>query len=306
MKYYFIVNATAGNGKDADFFAKQIEDAKKDYDIEVYYTACKKDAENIINDICKNNPDEKCFVACGGDGTINHVVSAIYGRSNTYFSVCPLGSGNDFVKCFEKDSFRNIKNILNGTIMDIDLIKANDRLCVNIANFGFDTAVAQTVNDARSKNGHAGKGYYTKGIIKALVSAMRNEAKVYANDELLNENGEYLLCTIGNGQYVGGSFNCSPRAMLNDGMLEVCLVKCISRLKFVTMIGNYTNGTHLDDKNCMKIMVYRRVNNVKVVAPKGLTYTLDGEIMNTTELNISVIPNAIKLIAPGKPLYEEK
>ena len=72
------------------------------------------------------------------------------------------------------------------------------------------------------------------------------------------------------------------------------------------MIGNYTNGTHLDDENCKKIMVYRRVNNVKVVAPKGLTYTLDGEIMNTTELNISVIPNAIKLIIPGKPLYEEK
>ena len=72
------------------------------------------------------------------------------------------------------------------------------------------------------------------------------------------------------------------------------------------MIGKYTNGTHLDDKNCMKIMVYRRVNNIKVVAPKGLTYTLDGEIMSTTELNISVIPHAIKLITPGKPLYEEK
>ena len=306
MKYYFIVNARAGNGKDADFFAKQIEEVKNDFDIEVYYTVSKEDASKTINDICEKNPDEKCFVACGGDGTINHVVSSIYGRSNTYFSVCPLGSGNDFVKCFEKDSFRNIKNILNGTLMDIDLVKANDRLCVNIANFGFDTVVAQTVNDAREKKGHAGKAYYTKGIIKALVSAMRNEAKVYANGELLNENGEYLLCTIGNGQYVGGSFNCSPRAMLNDGMLEVCLVKCISRLKFVTMIGNYTNGTHLDDKNCMKIMVYRRVNNIKVVAPKGLTYTLDGEIMNTTELNISVIPHAIKLITPGKPLYEEK
>ena len=127
-----------------------------------------------------------------------------------------------------------------------------------------------------------------------------------ADGELLSDDGEYFLCTIGNGQYVGGSFNCSPRAMLNDGMLEVCLVKCISRFKFITMIGKYTNGTHLDDKNCKKIMVYRRVNNVKVIAPKGLTYTLDGEIMNTTELNISVIPNAIKLIVPGKPLYEEK
>ena len=54
---------------------------------------------------------------------------------------------------------------------------------------------------------------------------MKNKAKVYADGELLNKNGEYLLCTIGNGQYVGGSFNCSPRAMLDDGMLEAVYEK---------------------------------------------------------------------------------
>lgn len=306
MKYIFVINPLAGTGKEKELLLKQIEEYKNEYDIDIYITKCEKDATRFVDETCKNISDEKCFIACGGDGTINEVVTGAYGYDNTFVSVFPAGSGNDFVKCFAKGSFSDIKNILNGTAMDIDLIKANDRLCVNVANFGFDAVVAQKVNDDRKKNGHGKKGSYISGIFEALVSAMKNEASVYANGELLNESGEYLLCTIGNGQYVGGSFNCSPRAMLDDGMLEVCLVNCVSRFKFITMINNYIKGTHLDNKNCMKIMSYRRVDNVKVIAPKGLTYTLDGEIMKTTELNINIIPKAIKLIVPERPLYEEK
>ena len=200
MKYIFVINPLAGSGKERELLLKQIEECKKDYDIDVYFTKCEKDAIRFVDEACKNNTNDKCFVACGGDGTINEVATGAYGHSNAYISAFPAGSGNDFVKCFAKGSFADIKNILNGSSMNIDLIKANDRYCINVANFGFDTVVAQKVNDDRKKNGHGGKGSYAAGIIKALVSAMKNEAKVYANGELLNENGEYLLCTIGNGQ----------------------------------------------------------------------------------------------------------
>ena len=305
MKYYFVINPLAGSGVERANLLKQISENTSNYDINTYFTMYEKDAIRFVKETCSKESGDICFVACGGDGTINEVASGIVGHDNAYLSVFPAGSGNDFVKCFAKGSFSDIKAILNGFVMPIDIMKANDRYCINVANFGFDTVVAQKVNDDRKKNGHGSKSSYAKGIVKALVTAMKNEAKVYADGELLNNDGEYLLCTIGNGQYVGGSFNCSPRAMLDDGMLEVCLVKCVSRAKFFSLIGNYTNGTHLDNEKSKEIMVYRRVNNVKVVAPKGLTYTLDGEIMDTTELNITVIPKAIKLIAPGKPLYEE-
>lgn len=305
MKYYFVINPLAGDGKRKESLLKQIDENKNVFDINVYYTKCERDATKFVEETCNKEQGDVCFVACGGDGTINEVVSGAYGHKNAFVSVFPCGSGNDFVKCFKKDSFLDIKNILNGKAIDIDLMKANDRICVNVANFGFDTTVAQTVNDDRKANGHGSNNSYTKGIVKALISSMKNEAKVYVNDELLNANGMYLLCTIANGQYVGGSFNCAPRALLDDGMLEICLVKTLSRLKFFALIGDYTNGKHLDRKDCKDTMVYRRANNVKVIAPKGLTYTLDGEILNTNELNITVIPKAIKLIVPGRPLYEE-
>ena len=306
MKYYFVINPVAGSGEERKSLEDQINIYKDKYNVEVYYTKGNKDATRFVKETCEKENDELCFVACGGDGTINEVVSGVYGHSNACFSVFPCGSGNDFVKCFAKGAFNDISVIFNGTKMPIDLMKANDKICVNVCNFGFDTTVAQTVNDERAKHGHGGKNTYVKGIINALIHSMKNNAKVYANNELLNESGQYLLCTIGNGQYVGGSFNCSPRALLDDGMLELCLVKCISRLKFVTIIGEYTNGTHLESKKSKGIFAYRRTNNIKIVAPDGFTYTLDGEIMSTTELNISVLPKAVNLIAPGKPLYEEK
>lgn len=307
MKYYFIINPLAGSGKDRDVLINQIELFKKSFDAEIYYTKCEKDATRFVKETCEKNPkDELCFVACGGDGTINEVFSGAFGHENACVSVYPCGSGNDFVKCFEKDSFKDISFLAKGNSMLMDSMMVNDRLCFNIANFGFDATVAKTVNDDRKKNGHGSKNSYTTGIIKALIYSMKNEGIVYVDGKPLNPEGKYLLCTIGNGQYVGGSFNCSPRACLDDGLLEICLVKCISRLKFVSLIGTYTNGKHLDSPKYAKIMEYRRSNNVRVVADKPFSYTLDGEIIESKEMNVSVIPNSLKLIIPGKPLYEEK
>lgn len=306
MKYYFVINPLAGTGKERELLLKQIEDLKNEYDIETYFTKCERDATRFVSEVCNSTSDEICFFACGGDGTINEVCSGVYGHKNAIVSVFPCGSGNDFVKCFEKGSFLNVKNVLEGKEMLIDLMSVNDRYCVNVCNFGFDTVVAINVNEDRKKHGHGSKFSYTTGIIKALVKAMKNKAQVYANGELLNPNGEYLLCTIGNGQYVGGSFNCSPRALLDDSMLEVCLCKCLSRIKFVTMIGDYTNGNHLDNEKFKKFIEYRRVDNIKVVAPDGFDYTIDGEIVHDTEMNVKVLPKVIRLLVPGKPLYEEK
>lgn len=306
MKYYFVVNPLAGSGEERESLLKQIEELKKEFDIETYFTKCERDATEFVKNVCSKANDEVCFFACGGDGTINEVCSGAYGHKNAIVSVFPCGSGNDFVKCFERGSFNNVRNVINGEIMPIDLMKVEDRYCVNVCNFGFDTVVAKNVNDDRLKNGHGSKFSYTTGIVKALIKAMKNKAEVYVDGELLNEDGTYLLCTIGNGQYVGGSFNCSPRALLNDGMLEVCLVKCLSRLRFFTMMGDYINGTHLDKENYKDKVIYRRVNNIHVVAPDGFDYTVDGELNNKTEIHVDMLKGAIRLLAPNKPLYEEK
>ena len=305
MKYYFVINPLAGSGADRDLLLKQIELFKKDNDAEIYYTKAEKDATRFVKETCLKDNNEYCFIACGGDGTINEVFTGALAHTNAYVSVFPCGSGNDFVKCFKKDSFKDVSFLSKKNVFMMDVVSVNDRYCFNVANFGFDTTVAEQVNSDRKKHGHGNKNSYTKGIIKALLFSMKSNVKVYVNDELLNKDGKCLLCTISNGQYVGGSFNCAPRGLLNDGLLEVCLVKCVSRIKFFSLIGDYTNGKHLDNEKAKNTIIYRRANKVKVTSSESFGYTLDGEIIHDTEMNISVLPKVLKVIVPGKPLYEE-
>ena len=127
---------------------------------------------------------------------------------------------------------------------------------------------------------------------------MNNKGKVWADGELLNESGKMLLCTCANGQYVGGSFKCAPRAKIDDGLIEVCLIRPISRIKFVTILGTYTNGEHLEADNCKSIVTYRQAKKVHVEAPEGFAYSLDGEIIYENNFDIEMVPNALFLAVP--------
>ena len=118
----------------------------------------------------------------------------------------------------------------------------------NVINFGFDTTVAITINKEREKTVHGNKNAYTKGVILALIKSMKSDCTVIADGETLNPDGQALLCTLANGQYVGGSFKCAPKAKTDDGLIEVCLVKPISRIRFFKLLGPYTKGEHLEKR----------------------------------------------------------
>ena len=71
----------------------------------------------------------------------------------------------------------------------------------------------------------------------------------------------------------------TPKAKVDDGLIEVCLVKPISRLRFPKLLGPYTEGKHLDDESMKDIVIYRQARKVEVLAPPGFAYSLDGEII---------------------------
>ena len=174
----------------------------------------------------------------------------------------------------------------------------NDRYCVNVLNFGFDTTVAITINKIRDQKGRTTKNAYTQGVLTALLKSMKNHYTVTADGELLNPEGVSLLCTLGNGQYVGGSFQCAPKAKLDDGLMEVCVVKPVSRFKFVKILPIYTNGQHLDNQSVSDIFIYRQAKRVHVKAAPGFAYSLDGEIIYSDDFIVEVMPNMLNLAVP--------
>ena len=300
MKYVFIVNPKAGAGENEKTVRAAIENLPQKENCEIYLTKAPGDAMNFVRERSENEKDEKfVFVACGGDGTINEVMNGAAGHENAAVTCFPCGSGNDFVKCFEnKNGFLDLSSLLEKDWKKIDLLKVGNRFSANVTNFGFDTTVAITINKEREKTGHGNKNAYTKGVVTALIKSMKNECTVIADGETLNPDGKLLLCTAANGQYVGGSFRCAPRAKLDDGLMEVCLIKPISRLRFVKILKPYTAGEHIDNDEMKDIVVYRQAKKVEVIAKPGFAYSLDGEIIHADRFTIELVKNAVNFIAP--------
>ncbi len=302
MKYVFVVNPLAGDGKGIDHIRTEVEKLPEKELCEIYLTRAVGDATTFVRRWLKEHPGEEVrFIACGGDGTINEVFNGAVGAEKVSVSCYPCGSGNDFVKVFGgQENFADIDRILKAKERPLDLLKVGDRYSNNVVNFGFDTTVAITVNEDRAKKGHGSKSSYTKGIVKALITSMNNKAKVYADGELLNPDGTFLLCTVANGQYVGGSFKCAPRARIDDGLMEVCLIKTISRFRCTKLLGPYTEGKHLEDPAFKEVVIYRQAKKVEVEAPEGFAYSLDGEIIYESRFTVEIVPGAISLAVPDQ------
>lgn len=300
MKYVFVLNPLAGVGGKEALIKEAVEALPEKELCEFYSTKAIGDATVFVRNRCSQAEGEELrFIACGGDGTINEVFSGAMGFPNVSVTVYPCGSGNDFVKSFAPaDRFLNIEALLHAPTVKMDVLKVGEHYSFNVTNFGFDTTVAITVNEDRAKNGHGSKSSYTKGIVKALIKSMKNRFTVIADGEVINPSGVALLCTLGNGQYVGGSFRCAPRAELDDGLMEVCLANTIGRLRFAKLLPHYTEGTHLDKPEFNDVFVYRRAKKVEVQAPEGFAYSLDGEIIYENNFTVEVMPGALTLAVP--------
>ncbi len=300
MQYVFIVNPHAGAVNKAQMLKSSIAFLPQAQSCSVYETKAPGDATEFVSAWLRERPGEAVrFIACGGDGTVNEVFSGAIGYENASVTCYPCGSGNDFVKTFGgADRFSDVKALLEAPTVPLDALRVGDRTAFNVVNFGFDTTVAITINEERAKTGHGNKNAYTKGVVKALLTAMNNRFTVKADGETLNPEGNALLCTVANGRYVGGSFCCAPRAETDDGLIEVCLIKPISRLRFVQILGPYTAGEHLDRSEMRDIVVYRRAKEVEVEAPEGFAFSLDGEIVYENRFTVKIEPGALNLALP--------
>ena len=304
MKYIFIINPFAGPRNAEEFIRNEVSKAlantTQEYEIEFYVTTAPGDATEFVSKYADEHPNlDVCFIACGGDGTVFEVTNGIVGRDNAYMCVYPCGSGNDYVKYYGgREPFFDILGIFEGSVRDVDVMKVGDKYSINICNFGFESAVADCISSVKRLPVIGGKNSYYTGIAKAIFTSMKNKCKVYADGELLNPDGKILLCSLGNGAYVGGSFNCSPKSDNTDGLMEVCLVKPVSIMRFVSLIPYYENGTHLESDKFKDILIYRRAKNVTVEASNGFKICLDGEIEKCAGATVENIPGGIHFIVP--------
>lgn len=298
MKIYYIINPGSGQGKAFRTIEEKLEGA--DFEYEIYLTSSPGDATRFVKEKCEEYADEIIrFVACGGDGTLNEVANGAVRYENAEISCCPCGSGNDFVKYYGNERFADPKAVAKASAEPIDLIRVGDRYSVNVVHFGFDTHVLKTMLKVKNKKLIGGRNAYNTGVVSALFTGMKNKAKLYADGELLNDDGVFLLCTAANCSHVGGKYRCAPKALNNDGMIDVCAVRPVSRFSFVKLIGAYEKGKHLDDPRFSKIVKYRRCKKLSVEAPEGFSISIDGELTYINNFTCEIVPSAVKFAVPA-------
>lgn len=299
MKYLFIVNGREDKaGARADLEA-QIKALDKAPEYEIYPTKCGGDAGCYVEACCKKYPDaEICFVACGGDGTIGEVASAL-ARAQAdpavkSMAVIAMGTGNDFIKYYPGRDFRSVKALMEAKPSRIDIMKINDRYSINVTNFGFDSVVGSVGSRLASKGVPSP---YRFGIVAAILAGRFNRIDVEVDGEKIGGR-RMLLCTLANCHYVGGEFFCAPRAKNDDGLIDVCYLKTMPLFGFLKILPVYTAGKHLDDPAFASKIIYRQARRVTVTAPKPIQLCLDGEMYAGTRFDVSIIPSAITIYIP--------
>lgn len=304
VEHIFVINPAAGASNSTSKIEEAILKSEYSANCELYCTKGPGDATAYVAARCSQSSNPLRFYACGGDGTLNEVVNGAVNFPHASVGCYPCGSGNDFVKYYGGvNGFLNIDDQINGDEYPIDLILANNKYCINVCNFGFDTAVVKVMEKVKTIKMLSGKRAYFAGVAKALISSMKTPCKVSVDGEAISSDN-ILLCTIANGRYVGSSFQCAPRSKNDDGLMEVCLVTPISRFSFLKLVKSYSRGEHLDNPKFKDCMIYRRGKKISVEGIEGFAYALDGEVVDQNCVNIEVVEKAINFVVPHGILVE--
>lgn len=304
MKYCFIVNPLAGKGKMVEGVLSDIsaacEGAGVDHSVLVSRNI--EETRDFISENAAAVDGEVSFIACGGDGTLCQTILLVMElsaeqREKVSVGVVPMGTGNDFVSNFtDKERFFNIEAQIKGSAYEIDLVKCNDLYSVNMVNVGFDSHVVCKKERLSKKKWLPRKLAYIAGLVITLIR--KPGLKVdFSRDGDKPEKRDLLLTTLANGAFCGGGFNSNPKASLTDGNIDCIAVKNVSRLKFLSLVGKYKSGTHLSGK-FDSIISHFKCRKADLVFSEETPVSVDGELVYTKELHLSVDEKAIKIRLP--------
>lgn len=299
MKHHFIINPAAGKGTHVRSLSERIREAAEARGIEytIYLTKAPGDAAEYVAAAVTADDCHHRFYACGGDGTLCEVVNGAPTCERAEFALIPIGTGNDFCRNFDdRAAFFDIMRQIDGTPMPIDLIRYNDRYCVNMLNTGFDCHVVERTVRLKKSPLIPSALAYTTGVAVTLMHKMTTDMCITLDDgEEISR--PLLLLSIGNGKYYGGGFRSNPKALLDDGLFDVNIVEKVSRITFLSLVSSYKAGTH--PETAPQYVTYRKASSLHITFEKDTLVCVDGELEEMRELTVSLAPAATRFVLPA-------
>ncbi len=295
MRYVFYINPVAGKGNAQEKIASSIKSyfADKSEDVKIHITKTVGDAQTDAKCEAKTGDNIRMF-ACGGEGTVFEVLNGIAGYNNVELGVIPCGSANDFLNFFEsRDSFLDIAEQIDGEAVEMDLIKAGDKYCLNGCSVGMDAVVARDMSIFKKWPLVSGSLAYNLAIVKTFFGKLGITADISVDGEE-PQRKNCLFAVIANAPYYGGGYKGAPNAVPYDNKLDFTLVDKISKLKILKFLGIYKKGEH-ESLDCCTL---KRCTSMEFTAEKPIPVNLDGEIIETTHMKFELVKSAVKFILP--------
>lgn len=229
------------------------------------------------------------IVAVGGDGTVNEIASGIV-KTETELAVIPFGSGNGLARFLgiPMDTVGAIKNMNTGRSIVIDAGKMNDQWFFNMAGMGFDAHISHVFAQGGDKRGFVN---YFKSSVQEISQYRSQEYHIEVDGKELDR--EAFMLSIANSSQYGNNAHVSPTASVQDGLLDVCVIKPFPLWRFPEM-GLRMFFKTADKSKYVEIIKGKHVHITRV--QPGPIH-LDGEPQSADiDINIDVVPSALKVL----------
>ena len=295
MKHLFIINPAAGSRNRTEEYRQKITAAcdTKGLDYQIEVSQAPGECTRIAREAAQTGEAYRLY-ACGGDGTLNEVVSGAAGFDNVSVTVFAGGSGNDFVRLFsETEPFRDLERLLDCEEATFDLIRCNDDISINICSVGLDARIGTDVSNYKRLPLLHGFRAYAASTVVNVIKGIAEHYVIEVNGERI-DGKKTLICAC-NGRFYGGGFNPVPEADPADGMLEVLVVEKVSRLKVAQVVSNYKKGLYAQYP---KLIRHFRTDHVRIICDKPTSINLDGELRTAQVVDFRIAPEKIRFFYP--------
>ena len=295
MKHLFIINPAAGSRDRTEAYKKKIREAFQGSEEEnrVEVSKAPGDCCRLAREAAESGEEYRIY-ACGGDGTLNEVAAGAAGFSNAAVTVFAGGSGNDFVKLFsDRDAFRDLDRLLDCQEVTFDLMKVNGDICLNIASVGLDARIGTDVSNYKRIPLLQGFRAYAASTVINVIRGISEHYVIKINGQTID--GQQTMICACNGRYYGGGFNPVPTADPTDGILDVLVVRKVSRLQVPGVVGKYKAGRY---KELPHLMTHYRTDKVEILCDKPTPVNLDGELRTWQDVTITVAEEKLRFFYP--------
>jgi diacylglycerol kinase (ATP) len=291
-KWVFIVNPVAGNGSarsQLPVLEKMI--GKHNIDAEIVFTGHKGHAAELSSEYLEKGC--RFIIGVGGDGTLNEIARPLINEPEVIAGLIPAGTGNDFIQILgfpNRFGESDWETFFRTNIIPIDAGSVNGMIFMNGMGLGFDAQVASENYDTQGNPKEGGKNKYIWHIIKTLL--FFREKRMIALTENGSSETDCFINTIAIGRRFAGGFLLTPKAIANDGLLDVCSIKKLSLPERFKILLKVPKGKHINDKR----INYYQTSSLRLEFPESVPFHVDGELFFHKKFDVTLIPGALNII----------